>query len=92
MYVGAAIITANAYDWVLRNCQMPEMDGDEATRIIRAREAELHLPRLTIIALIAHAMQGARDDCLAAGMDGYLTKPLREAAFTAMLDRQFGTQ
>jgi CheY-like chemotaxis protein len=74
------------YDAIFMDCQMPEMDGFEATEEIRRREgSSLHRP---IIAMTANAMQGDRERCLNAGMDDYVSKPIRKADLTEALERQ----
>ena len=72
---GLAAIAAKRYDLVLMDCQMPVMDGYAATRAIRAQEKESGGGRLRVVALTANALPGDSDACLAAGMDGYLSKP-----------------
>jgi two-component system sensor histidine kinase/response regulator len=77
-----------AFDLILMDVQMPEMDGFEAVAAIRTLEASRGgRGRTPVIALTAHAMKGDRDRCLAAGMDGYLAKPLRPAELDEILTR-----
>jgi len=78
----------NTYDLVLMDCQMPEMDGFDTTRAIRAREAlNPTMGRVPVIALTALAMLGDAERCLAAGMDDYLTKPLQLEQLSAKMQR-----
>jgi CheY-like chemotaxis protein len=79
-------LEARAFDVVLMDMQMPEMDGVQATGVIRAREHAQCLGRVPIIALTANAMQGDREKCMAAGMDAYLSKPIRLAELKGALD------
>lgn len=76
-----------AYDVILMDCQMPNMDGFEATIAIRNNDIILGRRRTPIIAITAHAMAGDRDKCLQAGMDGYLSKPIHFEALADILAR-----
>jgi CheY-like chemotaxis protein/HPt (histidine-containing phosphotransfer) domain-containing protein len=71
-------VLRETFDVVLMDVQMPEMGGIEATQAIREREAQSGA-HVRIVAMTAHAMSGDRDRCLAAGMDGYLSKPIEQA-------------
>ncbi len=82
-------VERQTYDLILMDVQMPEMDGLEATRTIVKRWPEHH-PR--IVAMTANAMQGDREACLAAGMDDYVTKPIRvDALVQALMDTSWRT-
>lgn len=80
------------YDLIFMDCQMPEMDGYEATHAIRLREQEALAagrprPHIHIIAMTANAMQGDREKCIASGMDDYISKPVRESDLRSALER-----
>ena len=77
----------NHYDIFLTDIQMPEMDGYEATRIIRSTEMQTGRPRVPIIAMTAYAMQRDREMCMEAGMDGYVSKPVRSRELAEALNQ-----
>jgi signal transduction histidine kinase/DNA-binding response OmpR family regulator len=77
----------NHVDLVLMDCQMPELDGYEATAQIRKAQSKVKHPAVPIIAMTAHAMKGDREKCIQAGMDDYLTKPVVPDDLAAMLKK-----
>ena len=93
-YQALGALDRQAFDVVFMDVQMPDLDGIKATREIRRREQEraradrsAPAPHLPIIALTAHALKGDRENCLAAGMDDYLSKPVRRADLLGAIDR-----
>ena len=84
-----ATLEGSEFDIVLMDIQMPQLNGLQTTAAIRAQEKESakHVP---IIAMTAHAMKGDRDMCLSAGMDDYISKPIRAAELFEMIDRLLG--
>jgi two-component system sensor histidine kinase/response regulator len=82
---------AQPFDLVFMDVQMPEMDGMEATRALRAKETTT-AGHLTLIGVTAHALEGDKERCLQAGMDGYLSKPIRVEELDAVLQRQLAAR
>jgi len=78
---------AEPYDIILMDVQMPQMDGIAATKAIRAREAALGTVRKPILALTANALADDKSNCLAAGMDDYLTKPFMRRQILELMGR-----
>ena len=75
------------YDIVFMDCQMPEMDGYEATGKIRNPESKVLNHKIPVVAMTANAMKGDRENCLKAGMDDYLSKPITPRQLSEMLDK-----
>lgn len=82
--------TKPGYDLIFMDCQMPEMDGYQATREIRSREQRDGKSRVAIIAMTANALEGDREKCLEAGMDDYISKPVRMKEVERVLKLWFG--
>ena len=80
-------ITNGRYDIALMDIQMPVLDGLQAVKAVREHEQAQGRPRLPVIAVTAHAMKGDRERCLAAGFDGYVTKPIAIADLFAEIER-----
>jgi len=76
------------YDIVLMDIQMPEMDGFEATKVIRSKESNVLNRKVPIIAMTAHAMQGYKDICIKAGMNDYITKPVKPKEVLKAINKQ----
>ncbi len=85
-----AAIEGKRFDIVFMDIQMPVLDGLKTVRSVRDREKKQGLPRLPVVAVTAHAMKGDREQCLAAGFHGYVTKPIRIRDLFTELDRLLG--
>ncbi len=81
------LVKANHYDLILMDVQMPEMDGMEATRVIRDPNSGTLNPDIPIVAMTANAMMGAREDCIHAGMNDYISKPIRPQGVLAAIEK-----
>ena len=84
-------VAESEFDLVLMDCQMPVMDGLACTRALRERETRLQLRRLPVVAMTAAGDDEARDDCRDAVMDDFLTKPVDQLQFAAVLARVMRT-
>ena len=82
-------LSTQRYDAVLMDCQMPDIDGYEATRELRRRESDGR--RTPVIAMTAHAMTGDRERCVEAGMDDFIAKPVRSQTLDEVLHRWIGS-
>jgi CheY-like chemotaxis protein len=83
--VAIQTLDESRFDMVLMDCEMPGLDGYQTTHRIRLKEDAMQ--RIPIVAITAHATQGARERCLAAGMDDYLPKPIRRPDLERILGR-----
>ena len=81
------LLRRGGFDLVLMDCQMPDVDGFAAARVMRLHERVHHLPRIPMLAITANAMPGDRERCLEAGMDDHLAKPIEVGPLSRMLSR-----
>ncbi len=80
-------LKSNDYDMILMDCQMPELDGFETTRIIRSGNFGITNPDVIIVALTAHAMEGDRERCIDAGMNDYMSKPVKSSDISSVVEK-----
>jgi two-component system, sensor histidine kinase and response regulator len=85
-------LAKNKYDLVLMDCQMPVMDGYEATRCLRANTPAVQNPRVPVIAMTANARQSDRDRCLEAGMNDFIAKPINQTQMVEVIERVLAAQ
>lgn len=84
------MLEQSSYDLIFMDCQMPVLDGYQATRRIREAEKRSEMARIPIVAMTAHALAGDRDQCIQAGMDDYVSKPFRTEELKSILSRWLG--
>ena len=80
------------YDLVLMDCQMPVMDGYEATRRLRANQPSVLNPRIPVIAMTANARQSDREHCMEVGMSDFIAKPINQNQMFEVIERVLGTK